>query len=541
MRSRTATGGPCSARSCQRSGSRTIGWRRPSCQGSVVGSGRCETGGRCSLVFPNPRMQFANFGLTDAWCAAGSSGTSASTGHSATTSLPVFAGRVATDRGEVLRIWEWERTRDLVFSVDLMLAPDAAALLVFARVRNLDPEPKPLYWWTNVAGAERAGTRVLAPADRAWRTAYDGSIESVAMPYPDAPEVGVPGMDVSYPLTAGRAADYFFQIPANRRHWVAAVQADGSGLAQTSTAEQTLGRSFSLWGAGAGGDRWQEWLNGPGRRYVEIQAGLATTQLEHLQYRRWVRADLGRGVRAPDCGIGGRGSGGRGSGGRGSGGRGLRRSCSSAAAHGSWMAAVQSVQGALDTAIPATSWTSGMPGRAVGGRGSRTGGNSSPLVRGAGQAELTVRGSDPGTPQLAGNACSTAPSADDEFRHLLTLARGGQVDQDVAGAELFIPPVSDRWADAFERAADGWWTRLMRAVRAYAVHAVHSGGAEAGRASAQPISIAHRSSSIRLRGPSSGGSGLVGGGSGCPGRGGRSLRRGRTVGAGLRTAAARGH
>ena len=35
-------------------------------------------------------------------------------------------------------------------------------------------------------------------------------------------------------------------------------------------------------------------------------------------------------------------------------------------------------------------------------------------------------------------------------------------------------------ADAFERAADGWWTRLMRAVRAHAVHAVHSGGAEAG-------------------------------------------------------------
>ena len=42
-----------------------------------------------------------------------------------------------------------------------MLAPGAAALLVFARVRNLDPEPKPLYWWTNVAVAERAGSRVL--------------------------------------------------------------------------------------------------------------------------------------------------------------------------------------------------------------------------------------------------------------------------------------------------------------------------------------------------------------------------------------------
>ena len=60
------------------------------------------------------------------------------------------------------------------------------------------------------------------------------------------------------------------------------MQADGRGLMQTSTA-QLRGRKLFLWGTAAGGRHWQEWLCGPGSRYLEIQAGLATTQLEHLR------------------------------------------------------------------------------------------------------------------------------------------------------------------------------------------------------------------------------------------------------------------
>ena len=129
----------------------------------------------------------------------------------------------------------------------------------------------------------------------------------------------MPGLDVSYPLTAGRAADYFFQIPANRRHWVAAVQADGSGLAQTSTAEM-LGREVLPLGrrcgrrSVAGVAQWA----GPALR--RDPGGAGDDPAGASPDRRWVRADLGRGVRAPDCGIGGRGSGGRGSRGCGSGG-----------------------------------------------------------------------------------------------------------------------------------------------------------------------------------------------------------------------------
>src|SRR4051794_9927898 len=50
------------------------------------------------LVFRNPRLQFANFALTDAWFAGGIEGNLGSTGHATTTSRPVFAGTVASDR-----------------------------------------------------------------------------------------------------------------------------------------------------------------------------------------------------------------------------------------------------------------------------------------------------------------------------------------------------------------------------------------------------------------------------------------------------------
>jgi hypothetical protein len=50
-----------------------------------------------------------------------------------------------------------------VFSVDLLMPADRSLLLGFVRVRNPDPEPKPLYWWTNIAAPEEPGVRVLAP------------------------------------------------------------------------------------------------------------------------------------------------------------------------------------------------------------------------------------------------------------------------------------------------------------------------------------------------------------------------------------------
>ncbi len=382
------------------------------------------------LVFTNTRLQFANLALTNAWFAGGIEWNLGSTGHAATTCRPVFAGRVPTNRGAALRIWEWERTRDLVFSVDLLMPAERPLLLAFVRVRNPDVEPKPLYWWTNIAAPEEPGVRVLAPASQAWRTGYDGSITEVDIPFADGPSA-----DVSYPLPAQRAADYFFQVPAEQRPWIAAVQADGHGLMQTSTA-QLRGRKLFCWGTAAGGRHWQEWLCGPGARYLEIQAGLATTQLEHLRLEGRAEISWAEAYAPIEASPG--------------------------AAHGAWPDALAQVTKVVARAVPAeelAEWHRWWRAEVADAAPQQMAAGS-----GAGKAELVVRGEDPDS--LSGTPFGQPLS--DGFRHLVALARGGEVDQDGAGADVLVPPITDRWAAAFDRAASGWWTQLMRAIRSHA-------------------------------------------------------------------------
>jgi tetratricopeptide (TPR) repeat protein len=77
------------------------------------------------------------------------------------------------------------------------------------------------------------------------------------------------------------AADFFYYIEQGGWPWIAALDAEGRGLAQASTA-RLKGRKLFVWGMGAGGRRWQRFLAAGGPPYIEIQAGLARTQGECL-------------------------------------------------------------------------------------------------------------------------------------------------------------------------------------------------------------------------------------------------------------------
>jgi hypothetical protein len=174
----------------------------------------------------------------------------------------------------MLRLWEWERLRDLPFQVDLWLPDGSDFLYVGVRIRNPHERPAPTYWWSNIAVPEER--RVLAPASEAWHFGYERRLRRVPVPSYD-------GVDRSYPLNSPYAADYFYELPDGRRRWIAALDADGHGLVQTST-DALRGRKLFVWGTGSGGRRWQEWLTEPGTGgYCEIQAGLARTQLEHVR------------------------------------------------------------------------------------------------------------------------------------------------------------------------------------------------------------------------------------------------------------------
>ncbi|GHB16476.1 hypothetical protein GCM10010377_02690 [Streptomyces viridiviolaceus] len=227
------------------------------------------------LLYVNPVFQPANFALNGAWYSGGIEWNIGATGHTTLSCSPLHAARVpAPDGGEMLRLWEWERLRDLPFQVDLWLPDGSDFLHVGVRIRNPHERPVPTYWWSNIAVPEER--RVLAPADEAWHFGYERRLRRVPVPRHA-------GADRTYPLNSTYAADYFYELPEGRRRWIAALDEHGHGLVQTST-DALRGRKLFVWGTGPGGRRWQEWLTEPGTGgYCEIQAGLVRTQLEHVR------------------------------------------------------------------------------------------------------------------------------------------------------------------------------------------------------------------------------------------------------------------
>ncbi|KQX50958.1 MULTISPECIES: DUF5107 domain-containing protein [unclassified Streptomyces] len=228
------------------------------------------------LLYRNPVFQPAAFALNGAWFSGGIEWNIGATGHTTLSCSPLHAATVrAPDGGPMLRLWEWERLRDLPFQVDLWLPEGSDFLYVGVRIRNPHERVAPVYWWSNTAVPE--DRRVLAPAEAAWHHGYDRGLHRV--PVPSAED----GVDRTYPLNSPHAADWFYDLPEGRRRWIAALDADGTGLVQTSTGA-LRGRKLFVWGTERGGRRWQEWLTEPGTPgYAEIQAGLARTQLEHLE------------------------------------------------------------------------------------------------------------------------------------------------------------------------------------------------------------------------------------------------------------------
>jgi tetratricopeptide (TPR) repeat protein len=222
------------------------------------------------LLYRNPVFQPANFALNGAWFSGGVEWNIGATGHTTLACSPLHAARVpAPDGTEMLRLWEWERLRDLPFQVDLWLPDGSDFLYVGVRVRNPHERPVPTYWWSNIAVPEER--RILVPAEEAWRYGYERRLRKV--PAPSNAEIR------QHP----HAADYFYDLPDTRRRWIAALDEDGNGLVQTST-DLLRGRKLFLWGQGPGGRRWQRWLTEPGTGgYCEIQAGLTRTQLEHVR------------------------------------------------------------------------------------------------------------------------------------------------------------------------------------------------------------------------------------------------------------------
>jgi tetratricopeptide (TPR) repeat protein len=226
------------------------------------------------LLYVNPVYQPCNLSIRNAWFSGGVEWNCGMIGHSTYTCAPIHAAKVQAGDGlNVLRLYEWCRIRGAVYQMDFYL-PDRSPWLL-ARMRIINPHAFaiPMYWWSNIAVPETGDLRIVCPADQAWTHNYaTGELSQNPML-----------SERTYAKNRGQGAgDGYFAIDQSRRPFVAGLLGDGSGLVQASTC-RLRGRKVFVWGHNPGAQRWQEFLSLPGHPYVEIQAGLAPTQMEYLQ------------------------------------------------------------------------------------------------------------------------------------------------------------------------------------------------------------------------------------------------------------------
>lgn len=233
------------------------------------------------LLFKNTVARPAYFGIRNAWCSGGVEWNCGIFGHSPLTCSRVFMGTLTGPDGEpILRLYEYERVRGVVYQIDFSLPEESRVLICRMRVVNPSYKATAMYWWSNIAVPHVEGARVVVPADSAY-TPVNGVMSVVPTPVRD-------GVNVTYPYTNPVSVDYFFRTDKKRRMYTCQLSPEGYGLFECSTS-RLQGRKIFVWGKGPGGRKWQEYLSGENAageyndgRYCEIQCGLAHTQSEHL-------------------------------------------------------------------------------------------------------------------------------------------------------------------------------------------------------------------------------------------------------------------
>lgn len=228
------------------------------------------------LLFVNSVVRPCHLGVRNAWMSGGVEWNCGYVGHNAFTCDWMHTARTKLPDGTpVLRFYQYERIRGIVYQMDFFL-PEGSRLL-FVRTKIVNPQFKvvPMYWWSNIAAPDAPGNRVIVPVNNTF-TARDSHPVKIAVPEYN-------GIDITYPLNNVISIDYFWNIPTKERKFICQVDRNGYGLVQTST-KRLKGRKLFVWGNSAGGDRWKNFLTADEESgsYNEIQAGIAKTQYECL-------------------------------------------------------------------------------------------------------------------------------------------------------------------------------------------------------------------------------------------------------------------
>lgn len=223
-----------------------------------------------NLLYTNDVIRFSNLAVRNAWFSGGVEWNIGVIGHSPLTTEPLFTAELENEHGApVLRMYAFERIREVEYQMDFWLDETDTMLNCRMRIVNHSKNVLPMYWWSNMAVPEYEGGRVIVPANEAY-TIVDWEVYKTQIPY-------IGDTDISLYETIPDQIDYFFNIPDESPKYIANINKEGYGLLQVSTKRLRSRKLFS-WGHNKGSDRWQSFLTKDAGKYVEIQAGLGKTQ-----------------------------------------------------------------------------------------------------------------------------------------------------------------------------------------------------------------------------------------------------------------------
>lgn len=241
------------------------------------------------LLYVNPVMQISNLAIRFAWFSGGIEWNVSQLGHTFTTCESIYASICKDEDGhEFIRAYEYERCKGIYWSIDFHLGTDDRHLATYVRIINPKDEAVSTYWWTNTAVPEEREVRIFSGTEE---VIYINPTSNEAQGIPKGMAHGtiphlsaLPHKDASYPEKFDYASEYFFQNEKDvHKTWEAAVYNDNTMFYERSS-DILRYRKMFCWGSHNGGKRWQEFLSTEGgQRYVEIQAGLAPTQVHGLE------------------------------------------------------------------------------------------------------------------------------------------------------------------------------------------------------------------------------------------------------------------
>ena len=232
-------------------------------------------------LYRNSEIVIRNLALRNAWFSGGIEWNFGHFGHTYLTCQDIFFAACTDEGGEpFLRMYEFERCKQVTFQVDFSLPAGSDVLTAHMRLENRLSADAPIFLWTNTALPQEPGMRVYSGTTEVIAEHLDPAPGRSCFYHSQLPHLGIRGLDASDPSTIPFSCEYFYQNdPEPQAAFEAVRYADGRFFAERSTANYPYRKVFA-WGTHAGGQRWQQLLAGQGAgAYLEVQAGLARTQV----------------------------------------------------------------------------------------------------------------------------------------------------------------------------------------------------------------------------------------------------------------------